>query len=124
MNAHLLRHGDQPAIVAELVDVIGEAAYLQLAGAMGGASFYVPRNPGPAHALTAAIGAGKAALVGEYFHGQDIVLPVRQLRRMQVVALADRLSADAIAARLQVSRRYVYQVLADVRAEREPDLFG
>lgn len=123
MAGRLDRHDDSPAIVAELVDVIGEAAYLQLAGAMGGASFYVPRNPGTGHPITAAIGAEKAALVGEYFYGQQLVLPVRQWRKRAILALAETLSGDAIAARLRLSRSYVYDVIAAAKREREPGLF-
>ena len=116
-------HADAPPIVAELVGVIGEAAYLQLAGATGGASFYVPRNPGTDHLITRAVGPAAAALIAEYFHGQQLVLPVRHWRRRQIVLLGDTLSGDQIAAKLHLSRSYVYEVLGAARRTREPGLF-
>lgn len=124
-------HSTVPPIVAELIDVIGEAAYMQLATEVGGASFYVPRHPGPDHLITRAIGAEKAALVGEYFHGQQLQLSLRDWRKRSILALAPTLSGDQIAARLRLSRSYVYEVLAaaqrrsggDLRREREPGLF-
>jgi hypothetical protein len=109
--------------VAELIEVIGEAAYMQLASAVGGASFYVPRHPGADHFITRAIGPEKAALVGEYFHGQNLVLSLRDWRRRAILSLADRHSGDQIAAQLRISRSYVYDVLATAQRARDPGLF-
>lgn len=123
MSARLAMHADAPPIVGELIDVIGEAAYLQLAGAMGGASFYVPRHPGADHAITQAVGPATAALIGEYWHGQQLVLPVRQWRRRAILQLGETMSADDIARQLRLSRSYVYDVLAEAKRQREPGLF-
>ncbi len=123
MSGRLAR-SPAPPIVAELIDVIGEAAYMQLAAAVGGASFYVPRHPGADHFITRAVGADAAALIGEYFHGQQLVLSLRDWRRRSILALADTLSGDQIAARLQMSRSYVYDVLSQATRQREPDLFA
>lgn len=111
-----------PPIVTELIEVIGGEAYMQLAKALGGASFYVPRHPGANHIITRAIGAGAAALVGEYFHGQNLLLSLRDLRRRSILALADELSGDQIAARLQISRSHVYDVIAKAKRARSMNL--
>lgn len=113
-------------LVDDLVAVIGEAGYLKLAEALGGSLFYVPRQPGPDHPITRAIGPRLAAQMGEYFHGQNLVLPVGQWRRRAVIALhAEGLTGDEIAARLKMSRSYVFDVLAAARTRAATtDLFG
>ena len=118
-----IQRADAPPIVAELVAIIGEAGYLQLASETGGASFYVPRSPGADHIITRALGPKLAALVGEYFYGQTLVLPVKEWRRRSILALAETHSGDEIAAKLRISRSYVYDVLAGARRHQQPGLF-
>jgi DNA-binding transcriptional regulator LsrR (DeoR family) len=64
--------------------------------------------------------------MAEYFHGQNLVLPVGQWRRRAILALKDQgLTGDEIAARLKMSRSYVFDVLAAARARSvTTDLFG
>lgn len=120
-----------PPIVAELIGVIGEAAYLKLEDRLGGAQIYVPRAPGPDHAITHAVGPAVAALIGDYMHGQQLLLPVGNWRRAQgkrgqIIAMAETMNGDQIAARLKIARSWVYEVLATARAtdDRQGKLFG
>lgn len=91
---------------------------------MAGSCFYVPRNPGADHAITQAVGPETAALIADYFHGRQLVLPVGFWRRRAIVQMGETLSGDEIARQLRLSRSYVYEVLAEAKREREPDLFG
>jgi hypothetical protein len=110
--------------MAELIGVIGEEAYFSLASAAGGGMFYVPRHFPETHWVVRATGKAVAELLSEYFHGQYLVLPVREWRRLAIVRLATRgLSGDDIARELRLSRSSVYELLADARDQRQLPLF-
>jgi hypothetical protein len=115
-----------PPIVAELVGVIGHEAYCRLEAKLGGALIYVPRRPGPDHLLTHAVGARLAGVIGDYFHGQQLLLPVggwarARSNRAQILALAETMNGDQIAARLKIARSWVYEVLASARLNARAD---
>lgn len=111
--------------VDDLIALIGADGYLRLAEAMGGAMFHVPREPGPDHPITLAIGADAAAQVAANFHGLKITLPITEYRRRAIAALAaQQLSGDAIARRLHLPRSTVYRELARRPDTRQLALFS
>lgn len=117
-------------LLQELEAVIGTDGYCALAWAFGGGKFYVPRWPPKEglpenHPLVVALGRTKAEAFCRHFAGADIVLPLGPWRRRAVLDLAAQgLSGDQIAARLRISRSWVYEVIAETRRERGPDLFS
>lgn len=115
-------------IEAEVAAVIGDEAAARLAAAFCGRPLYVPRNPGPDHPVTAAIGQDKAALLGSYFYRTKLEFPVGAAKRAAIRAMKARgLCNRDIAARLLVTDRFVRQVLAeanDAEADWQQGLFG
>lgn len=113
-------------LLQELVAVVGHDGYCALAWAFGGGKFYVPRWPVAAnHPLVKALGQAKAEALCGHFAGSDIVLPLGPWRRRAVVEMAEKgLSGDEIARQLRISRSWVYEVIAEARRERGPDLFS
>lgn len=117
-------------LLDELVAVVGHDGYCALAWAFGGGKFYVPRWPPEAglaasHPIVKALGAARARAFCDHFAGSDIVLPLGPWRRRAVLDLAAKdLSGDEIARQLRISRSWVYEVLAEARRERGPDLFS
>lgn len=120
---------DAPPIVAELVGVIGAAAYRQLEDALGGSQIYVPRHPGPENLIVRAVGPETAAQICEYFHGQKLLLPVGSWRRRmraqkaEILELGKHMSANEIARRLKVSRSWAYEVLRGTPDTRQLRMF-
>jgi hypothetical protein len=112
-------------LVDDLIALIGADGYLRLAEAMGGAMFHVPRQPGPDHPITLAIGADAAALVAANFHGLKITLPITEYRRRAIAALAAQgLSGDVIARQLRLPRSTVYRELTRRPDTRQLALFS
>ena len=112
--------GRAPEIVRSLIDIIGVDAYDRLEARLGGAQIYVPRAPGPDHPISCAVGPEIAALIGDHFCGEKLLLPTGRWRReastrARILALADTLGGDQIAARLNITRSWVYEVLAEAR---------
>lgn len=117
-------------LLQELVAVVGHDGYCALAWVFGGGKFYVPRWPAGSglaadHPVVKALGRAKAEALCGHFGGSDIVLPLGPWRRRAVIDMAEKgLSGDAIARQLRISRSWVYEVIADARRERGPDLFS
>ena len=100
-----------PGALAEIAEVAGRDAALQLALHLGGAPLHIPKanNVGPDHPLVRAVGAGAARAIVARFEGDNIDIPLAQ--RALVVHLASSgMSSLEIARRLRMAvqavRRY------------------
>lgn len=97
-----------PGVLAEVAEVAGREAALDLALHMGGQPLHVPK-PGhiaPEHPLVRAVGATAARIVADRFQGESLYIPIA--RRAQVLKLAEQgLPNGDIARRLGISRRSV-----------------
>ena len=105
MTAHELL---LPGVLAEIDEVAGRVAAVDLSIAMGGLTLHVPQ-PGHmnhGHLLVEAVGREAALLIAERFQGESLYIPIA--RRFQALALAERgLSKKEIAQRLRISKRSI-----------------
>lgn len=101
---------------ADIAEVIGEVATMQLCEHFGGVRFYVPRHIAPNNKIALVIGRSAADKLAEYFHGTDIDLPKAYLGRQRVVELkAQGYNAREIALATGYTDRHVRHILADDR---------
>ena len=96
-----------PGVLAEIAEVAGRDAALELALAHGGEdAFHIPRPDrlDPDHPLIALAGPARAQAIARRFGGETIAVPLA--RRALVRHLAGQgLGTAAIAARLRISKR-------------------
>ena len=120
------------AVFDEIASAIGGEAASSLMRAFGGERLYVPRAFPDDHPVVVAIGATKAAVLAESFHGTRLELPIRLKRRLIVREMASRdprPSNDEIARAVGVTVRTIYEMLNEGEAmirigdRRQPDLF-
>lgn len=105
-------------ILAELTLAAGEEAAAKLVAAFGGARLYVPQVPEPEDPLSRVIGLEAAARLARVYGGDRVDIPNPNLRRARIAELRRAgLGVDAIARELGCTRRRVFQVLAEARAE-------
>ena len=108
----------------ELAELIGADGAQRLLAAFAGRRIYVPRAAGAGHPLARAVGAEKAAILCEYFHGTEIDLPVSTARRQRILDLKRQgRSNGEIATMLLVSERHVRDVMANRPDDRQLPLF-
>lgn len=119
-----------PIGLQRLAEVVGPAAAVRLAEAVGGVKTYIPQNEAADHPLARIIGREAwALLVATY--GGDYIEPPRGVSGLKKSALLQNLHAPArqLALRHGVTERYVKKLRADTRASggrksRQPSLFG
>jgi DNA-binding NarL/FixJ family response regulator len=109
--------GARGALLEELIAVMGIPAAARLVAAFGGTRLYVPQTPGPDDALSAAVGHEAALALAQIYGGDRLEVPNPTPRRVRIAQMrADGISVDAIARALGCTRRRVFQVLAEARA--------
>ena len=96
-----------PGVLAEIAEVAGRAAALQIALAHGGEdAFHIPRpeHLGPDHPLTSLVGAEAARVIARRCGGGPVYIP-RASRALAPWLAGQGLTTAEIAARLGLSRR-------------------
>jgi hypothetical protein len=106
------------AMLAELITAAGEEAVEKLVAAFGGARLYVPQVPEPEDPLSRVVGAEAAARLARVYGGDRVDIPNPNMRRTRIAEMRRAgLGVDAIAREVGCTRRRVFQVLAEERAE-------
>ena len=108
---------DAPAI-ENIARVIGAGAASRLISTFGGGRLYIARCPRPADPLARVIGAAAAERLAGIFGGERIWFPsdAGHRTRRRIAAMRKRGSpVSRIARELNLSERYVYKVLAQLR---------
>ncbi len=107
------------SLLKEIVSVIGTERAARLVAAFGGMRLYIPHYPEPEDALSELIGNAAACALAQLYGGDRIDVPNPNPRRIQILELrASGISIDGIARSVHVTRRRVFQVLADARRKR------
>ena len=105
-------------VVDNIARIIGAGATSRLISTFGGGRVYIARRPGPGDAVARVIGGEAANLLGTVFGGERVWLrnDVGHLTRKKIALMRRHgMSVARIARRLQLSDRYVYKVLAELR---------
>jgi hypothetical protein len=106
------------SMLQNLIDLIGHDAATALIAAFGGTRVYVPQVPEPEDTLSALIGHLPACALAQIFGGDRIEVPNPPPRRMRILELrANGLTINVIARTLACTRRRVFQVIAEARAD-------
>jgi|SRR5690554_5167497 len=120
-----------PASMAELVDIIGLPAVLQLMKAFGGTEVWVPEKLSHAHDLVAAIGPEAAQTLCEYMARERLKVPRGKAIEIEVRNRGIRRERQEGSKLAELARRYKLtdrQVLNILNAEpeddRQQDMFG
>lgn len=104
----------------QIVRSIGGDAADKLIADFGGRRLYIPLAPAPGDQLARSIGLLGALAMARTFGSERLLIPAttdHARRRARIVAMrADRISVSRIARRLRCTERYVYKVLASLRA--------
>ena len=109
--------GARGALLEELIAVMGTPAAARLVAAFGGTRLYVPQTPDAGDALSGAVGHEAAIALAQIYGGDRLEVPNPTPRRVRIAQMrADGMSVDAIARALGCTRRRVFQVLAEARA--------
>lgn len=123
-----------PGLLAEIADVAGIDAALAVADAVGGRRAYIPRQPGPEHWLTVAVGGANAARIADHFTtgrtGAELEFPVgpggsynreRRRRARQIADLVERgLQSTEIARQAGITRRGAQMAKARIAGTVDP----
>jgi hypothetical protein len=105
------------SMLQSLIDLIGHDGAARLIEAFGGTRVYVPQAPEPADTLSATIGHLPACALAQIFGGDRLEVPNPPPRRARILELrANGLTINAIARTLSCTRRRVFQVIAEARA--------
>ncbi|MBU2714275.1 hypothetical protein [Zooshikella harenae] len=67
------------SVLHELAEVIGHDAAIKLGQHLGGARLYIPHQMTDGHALVALLGLELAQKLSDYYQGEHIELPSKQL---------------------------------------------
>lgn len=111
--------GSRPA--SELVELIGEAAFVRLAEAFGGTRLYVPAKMAADHPIVAAVGKDAAILMVERLAPDVIKVPLaREVRARHYRARG--LSNARIASALGITERGVERLFERLPREADPQL--
>ena len=99
--------------VANLRLILGVATARLLSDRLGGRRLYVPRDPGPNHPISAAIGHEAAMQLAAAFPSEKIDVPMapakqEEIRRMR----ANGMTVSTIAREAGCTERWVYRTLA------------
>lgn len=121
MARGMAQQSGEEGLVARVQRVIGEEAFNALQAAFGGRLLYVPREPGPHHPITAAIGVQAAKILGQDLAGERLELPLRPAKRARILQLSSEgKKVTQIAAQVGCTRRHVHKVIEAARKAAEP----
>jgi len=119
-----------PESMADLVDIIGLPAVLNLMEALGGTEFWVPEKLHHSHALVEAVGTEAAQSLCEYMARERIKVPrgaaIRREVRNRAIRRERREGAKLaeLALRYGMTDRQVLNILnADPEDDNQGDLF-
>jgi|GEM_PF-1881259 len=117
-----------PEGLSRIAVIIGEAETLVLASCYGGTSgTYIPAKATPGHPWSKVLSGDSWKLICAELGGQRVDLPrgcFIKLKKVMILDLNEQgLSQRDIALRARVTMRYVGQVLALVRDERQVEMF-
>ncbi|MFN3676183.1 MAG: hypothetical protein ACK4TC_09400 [Sphingomonas pseudosanguinis] len=110
----------------ELVELIGEAAFVRLAEAFGGTRLYIPNKLTPDHEIVEAVGKDAAILLVERFAPDQLKVPLaREIRARHYRARG--WSNTRIARALGITERGVerlfHRVPDDAKSSPQLDMF-
>ena len=105
------QHPPLPRGLAEIAEIVGREAALDLAQHMGGRSIHVPRpeNIRSTHDLAVAMGMEAAKAVAERFQGENRNVPMAKralVFRLAAKGLTARQIADRLGITVHSARRY------------------
>ncbi|ESQ78491.1 hypothetical protein [Asticcacaulis sp. YBE204] len=95
-------------LLAEVREVIGDAAYGLLLSELGGKRLYVPKSAGQHTVITAAIGAEASAALSQRFGGESLTLPASARKQGLILGdVAAGMTTIDVARKYYISDRYV-----------------
>lgn len=101
----------------QIVASIGDEAAGRLSDAIGGRRVYIPRNPGPNHPITVAVGAEAAKALAADHSGRYVDVRLSPDRRARILELsAQKMQVSRIAQMLRCTERHVYKVREEAKA--------
>lgn len=119
-----------PASMAELVDIIGLPAVLQLMKAFGGTEIWIPQKLNHAHGLVAAIGPEAAQTLCEHMTCERVKVPrgaeiIREIRNRAIRReRREGAKLDELALRYEITDRQVLNILNSEPADDcQQDMF-
>lgn len=99
-----------------VTDIIGVKLAARLSQQLGGKRVYVPKTVSEHHPLASCIGLVAGRKVAQEFGGEFLDIPLSARKRLSIVQLHEAgLKPEAIRKRVDCTRRYVFQVLADLK---------
>ena len=115
-----------PIGLRRLAEVIGPAAAVRLAEALGGAeNVYIPKKARIDHPITAIIGLDRMEALCAEIGGSPIDIPRGTFRDLKKIKIMDASGSHrAVALRLRVTQRYVRRVRSQFRHHKQFDLFS
>lgn len=114
-----------PAELAHLSDHLSPEALLALVEAFGGTALYIPQAPNQGSPLVRAIGREAAQALAAARGGENLKVPLARHWRIRIYRERDGLPYAAIARRLGVTEKAVWENLRAARlTAAQPDLFG
>lgn len=111
--------------LAQIAEVLGMEAALQLARHFGGIRLYIPRQIGDHHPICAAIGRNHADSLSAWAGGGSLDIPKQAARRARVIQLhtAGALTKSQIALETGYTERHVYRLVRATDDSNQPSLF-
>ncbi|MDP1964003.1 MAG: hypothetical protein Q8K93_17585 [Reyranella sp.] len=114
--------GEPSPTLGSLTALLGAVAVDRLSTAFGGRRVYVPANLGAGHPLAVVAGLEAAQQLAANFAGSTLTLPITPGRRRQILDLdAAGWTRAAIASKVRLTERRVYQILADAALDAQAD---
>ena len=117
----LVRMNDLTGAYREVAELIGLPAALALAEWRGGTTLPVPRNPGPGHRISRAIGWHWAQILGRRYAGERVSIPTLktvispQRKRGIRADHAAGVTVIDLVGQYEVSERHVRKVLTEMK---------
>ncbi|MBI1408142.1 MAG: helix-turn-helix domain-containing protein [Caulobacter sp.] len=102
------------------LEVLGEAGGARLSRDFAGKRVYIPRQPGPDHALSVCLGHDQALILAEALAGEELEPPLTAGRRLRILELlAQGEKPERISHAVGVSRRYVFRLKKRVEDDEQ-----
>lgn len=109
----------------QVAQLLGTDAATALSRDFGGRRLYVPRSVGSAHPIAVSVGRKAAGRLCEFMAGQNLEPPIGAGKRARILELtAGGMQRARVARVVGCTERYVYQVIAETKDDRQGDLFS